>query len=75
MKAIIKLKNPSKERLLKAINHLLKYGYNDLIVFSTFFRDIENEIREEMWQKDAKIVFLKSYNQSTEDCLLNIREA
>lgn len=73
MKAIIKLKNPSKERLLKAINHLLKYGYSDFIVFSTFFRDIENEIREEMWQKDAKIVFLKSYNQSTEDCLLNIK--
>ncbi len=73
MKSIIKLKNPSKERLLAVLEHLLKHGYNDFIVFSTFFKDVENDICEIVWQSNAKIVFLKSYNQGTEDCLQNIK--
>lgn len=73
MKAIIKLKNPSKERITSVLTHLLKYGYTDFIVFSSFYKDIENEISEKIWQDGAKIVFLKSYGQGTEDCLLNIK--
>ena len=73
MKVIIKLRNPSKERIINVIEHHIKYGYTDFIVFSTFFTDIENEISERVWKEGGKIVFLKSYGQSTADSLLNIR--
>ncbi len=74
MKTIIKLKNLSSERLYKVLNHLLKFGYDDFIVMSTFYKDIENDIVEKIWHENAKIVFLAPIeSEGTYASLLNIR--
>ncbi|MBQ8546502.1 MAG: hypothetical protein IJ437_06150 [Clostridia bacterium] len=74
MKTVIKLKNPSSERLNKVLNHLLKFGYDDFVVLSTFNKEIENNIAEKMWNDGAKIVFLAPIEtEDTYTSLLNIR--
>lgn len=74
MKAVIKLENPSSERLTKVLNRLLGFGYNDFVVLSTFYKDIENDISEKLRNDGAKTVFLKSLErEDTYTSLLNIR--
>ena len=73
MKTVIKLKNPSSESLLSILEHLLKNGQSDFFVFSTFFYGVQDEISNKVLSSGGKIVFLKSYQESTRSSLMNIR--